>query len=100
MKTIPAILGLLLMAVLCGGVWVMRYRPQWLQPSAQQAEEDEEVDPQKLQVPVHTTKIVRATLHRYVEGFGVVEPAPARSGRMSGTADVAAPVAGVIGEIL
>ena len=80
MKIIPTVIGLSLLAVLCAGVWVLRYRPQWLEPSVQEAEEDEDVDPQKLEIPVHSAKVKTATLHRYIEAIGVIEPAPARGG--------------------
>ena len=100
MRILPTVIGVLLLAILSGGVWVMRYRPQWLEPATVDAAADEDLDPQKLEIPVHTGKISRATLHRYVEAIGFVEPAPARPGRMAGTADVAAPVAGIIAEIL
>jgi multidrug efflux pump subunit AcrA (membrane-fusion protein) len=100
MKTIPALIGFGLLIVLCSGVWVMRYRPQWLEPAEAAGAADEEVDPQKLEIPVHKTKIVKTTLRRYVEAFGAVEPAPARPGRMAGTADVAVASAGVVAEVL
>lgn len=100
MKALPTIIGLSLLAVLCAGVWTLRYHAQWLEPSAQEAEEDDEVNPQDLEIPVHSTTVVTVTLHRYVETIGVVEPAPARAGEMAGTADVAPPVAGVIAQVL
>ncbi len=100
MKVIPTVAGMVLLGVLVGGAWVLRYRPQWLEPSVQEAAEDEDIDPQKLAIPVHVAKVTRATLHLYVDAFGTVEPAPARQGRMAGTADIAAPVAGVVAEIL
>ena len=100
MRTIPTVIGILLLVVLTSAAWIMRYRPQWLQTTAEEAADDEDIDPQKLEIPVHTGTVVRTTLHRYVEAFGVVEPSPPRPGRMAGTADVAAAAPGVVAEVL
>jgi multidrug efflux pump subunit AcrA (membrane-fusion protein) len=100
MKTLPTLIGLSLLAVLCAGVWVLRYRPDWVAPAVQEEADDEDVDPQKLEIPVHAAAVKTATLHRFVNAIGIVEPAPARGGQMAGTADVASPVAGVISQIL
>ncbi|MFI5378328.1 MAG: efflux RND transporter periplasmic adaptor subunit [Tepidisphaerales bacterium] len=97
MRIISTLIGLLLLAALSGGVWVLRFRPQWIEPKPA-AEADEE--PHDTVVPVHVANIARATMHRYVEAFGTVEPSPSRAGRMAGTADVASPVAGVVAEVL
>jgi membrane fusion protein (multidrug efflux system) len=98
-KTISTALGLLLLLALAGGVWVMIKHPQWIEPKAA-AEADDDDEPHDTVVPVHVAQISRATLHRYVEAFGIVEPAPARAGKMGGTADVASPVAGVVAQVL
>jgi membrane fusion protein, multidrug efflux system len=50
-------------------------------------------------VPVTVTPIVRTTLHRYVTGWGTVEPEPAQDGRPPASATVATPVAGLISGI-
>lgn len=100
MKILPTIVGLLLLAILCSGVWVLRYRPEWLDRTEQPADDDEDIDPQKLEIPVHGAKVITATLHRYVEAIGVVEPAPARGDQMAGTAEVSSPVPGTIAQIL
>lgn len=100
MKTLPTLIGLLLLATLCTGAWVLRYHPDWLQPAVEEVAEDEDVDPQKLEIPIHLVHVKRATLHRFIDAIGTIEPAPPRPGQMAGTASVAAPVAGVISKVL
>jgi multidrug efflux pump subunit AcrA (membrane-fusion protein) len=77
----------------------MRFRPQWIERQSTEAADDDD-EPHDTVVPVHVVKVAKATLRRYVEGFGVVEPTPARAGRMAGTADIASPMAGVVAEVL
>ena len=43
---------------------------------------------------VHVGRIARATLHRSVTAYGIVEPEPAGRGRVPADAEVASPVAG------
>jgi RND family efflux transporter MFP subunit len=50
-------------------------------------------------VTVQTGKIEVATLRRYVDGFGVVGPAPADANHAAGFAQVSAPVAGALAEV-
>jgi membrane fusion protein (multidrug efflux system) len=100
MKLISTLVGLLLLVVLVGVVMVMIFKPHWLQPATVAAADDEDVNNKELEVPVHTARVTRETLHRYVEAYGAVEPAPARKGRQAGTADIASPVAGVVREVL
>src|SRR4051812_19235507 len=64
------------------------------------AEEDEDPDNTKNEIPVHTAHVTVATLHRYVEGFGTVVPRPSRRGEAAGGANVASPVAGVVAKVL
>lgn len=49
-------------------------------------------------VTVQTGQLKRTTLHGYVEGFGLVAPAPAGNGQPAASAHIASPVAGVIAE--
>jgi multidrug efflux pump subunit AcrA (membrane-fusion protein) len=80
----------------------------WLQASVkavgrsvpEEPAEDEDPDNTKNEIPIHTGRVTVATLHRYVEGFGVVAPRPARRGEMAGSANVASPVAGVVSKVL
>ena len=59
-----------------------------------EAAPDEEKTPSI--VPVQTGTLTNVTLHRYVEGYGTVEPAPATADQPAASAMLAAPVAGVV----
>ena len=48
---------------------------------------------------VHVGTISRATLHRYVVAYGIVEPEPAGLGRIPADAEVACPVSGIVAHI-
>jgi membrane fusion protein (multidrug efflux system) len=48
---------------------------------------------------VHVGKITRATLHRTVTAYGVVEPEPGDAGRPPADSEVASPVAGIVAHI-
>ena len=50
-------------------------------------------------VSVQTGKLKRATLHRFVNGYGTVEPAPASRDEPAAGASLAAPVAGVVASV-
>jgi len=50
------------------------------------------------EVPVHVGKIILATLHDYVTGYGTVEPEPAGNGRPAASAKLTSPSAGVVME--
>jgi multidrug efflux pump subunit AcrA (membrane-fusion protein) len=62
--------------------------------------DDDDPDNTKNEIPVHTAHVSVATLHRYVEGFGMVGPRPPRNGQPAGAANLASPVAGVVGQVL
>jgi len=51
------------------------------------------------EVAVRVGKVTRATLRRYVEGWGNVEPETPHDGRTAASARVASPVAGVVTEV-
>jgi membrane fusion protein (multidrug efflux system) len=96
MKAIPYVIGFLILGVLGGGVWILLMHPEWVK--GKQADDDEvEVPPV---VSVHMGKITRATVRRYVEGYGTVEPQPAQEGAPAASARVASPVAGLLAEVL
>ena len=50
-------------------------------------------------VTVQVAELRRMTLHRYVRGYGVVEPAPATPQRPAAAAAIAAPVNGVVTQV-
>jgi membrane fusion protein (multidrug efflux system) len=50
-------------------------------------------------VPVQVGTLTNVTLHRYVEGYGTVEPAPATAEQPAAGATLAAPVAGVVAKV-
>jgi multidrug efflux pump subunit AcrA (membrane-fusion protein) len=50
-------------------------------------------------VSVQTGKITEATLHGYVSGYGMIEPAPATAGQPAASAQLASPSAGVVTKV-
>jgi RND family efflux transporter MFP subunit len=65
------------------------------------AEEDEDPDNTKNEIPVHTTKVrTQPTMRRYVDGYGMVIPKPSREGKPAGGANLASPVAGVVAKVI
>ncbi|HEY1662302.1 MAG TPA: efflux RND transporter periplasmic adaptor subunit [Verrucomicrobiae bacterium] len=50
-------------------------------------------------IPVQVGQLKRVTLHRYVTGYGTVEPAPATENSSSGGGPLATPGAGIIAKI-
>lgn len=97
MKALRILLGLIILAALIGGAWILISRPAWLKGAA---DDDEDAAEVMAEVPVHVGKITRATLHRYVEGFGTVEVEPPRAGATAAGSRVASPVAGVVAQVL
>src|ERR1017187_77516 len=61
------------------------------------AASDEETTPSVVTVQVGV--LTNVTLHRYVEGYGTVEPAPATADQPAAGATLAAPVAGVVARV-
>jgi len=57
------------------------------------AEEEPEL---ATEVAVHTGKIIKTTLHRFIFAYGLVEPEPERTGKPSASSKVAAPIAGIL----
>jgi multidrug efflux pump subunit AcrA (membrane-fusion protein) len=55
--------------------------------------------PKAPRITVQVGELRRMTLHRYVDGYGVVEPAPATPQRPAAAAAVAAPVSGVVTQV-
>jgi membrane fusion protein (multidrug efflux system) len=96
MKPASLVAGGALVAALVAGGWVVVFHGEWIR-KAPEAEEEAKVD---TEVPVHTAKIVRTTLRRYVDGYGTVVPEPAHDGKPAAGAKLAAPVAGVLAQAL
>lgn len=95
MKVTQIVVGSVVGLVLLGGIGVMTLRPDWLKPH-EKAEEEKAVE---TDVPVKTAKVTRATLRRYVEGYGAVEPEPAMGGEPSAGAVIASPLAGMVADV-
>ena len=55
--------------------------------------------PKSPRITVQVGELRRMTLHRYVSGYGVVEPAPATPQQPAAAAAIAAPVSGVVTEV-
>ncbi|UOA07275.1 efflux RND transporter periplasmic adaptor subunit [Methylobacter sp. S3L5C] len=51
------------------------------------------------EVSVHTSKVIKTTLHRYISAYGMIEPEPARNGKSSASSKIAAPMAGLLMQI-
>src|ERR1035438_6557788 len=83
------ILILILLAVVGGLTWLVRFKP----PKPEAPEKVVEAE-----VPVHVGKITRATLHSYVTAYGTVEAEPAGE-RGAASSRVAPAVAGVVTEV-
>jgi RND family efflux transporter MFP subunit len=92
MKAIRVIIGLILLVAVAGGAFVLLRHPDWLKRGAR--EEDEKEAP--TDVPVKVAHVEKATLHGYVEGFGLVQPQPAAAGKPGAGVTLTSPVAGVI----
>jgi RND family efflux transporter MFP subunit len=96
MKIIRALIGIVLVLALAAGTWIVLFHSDWFKRST--AEEEER--PVETDVPVKTTTITRATLRRYVDGYGTVIPAPPLDGKPAGGATLSSPTAGVVSSIL
>ena len=88
MKRKQIIIGLIV--VVCAGLGVYALIKSHRETSAS----DEEAATSTI-VSVQTGTLKRTTLHRYVTGYGTVEPAPATAEQPAAGAQLAAPAAGV-----
>jgi membrane fusion protein, multidrug efflux system len=96
MKAIRILFGLAILGALATGAWILAVHPDWVKGAK---EEDEDAAGAVAEVPVKLGKVTRATLRRYVDGYGTVEAQPAEKGKPAAGARVASPVAGVIAEV-
>lgn len=95
MKPIRFLLGLVILLALAGGVWLLVYHSNWLKDAPEAEEEQSEPS----EVPVKVAKIQRTTLHRYVEGFGSIEPEPAINQKPSASAALTPPAPGIVAKV-
>jgi len=70
-------------------------------PHAISGSDDEAGPPENVPsvVTIQVGALTNVTLHRYVEGYGTVEPAPATAEQPAAGATLAAPVAGVVAKV-
>jgi membrane fusion protein (multidrug efflux system) len=94
MRRASVIAGVALAATLTGGAWVLIAHGDWLK-RAPGTDEEEKVE---TEVPVRVARVVRAPLHRYVDGYGTVIAEPAHDGKPAAGARLASPVAGVLAQ--
>ncbi|HEV8378378.1 MAG TPA: HlyD family efflux transporter periplasmic adaptor subunit, partial [Tepidisphaeraceae bacterium] len=95
MKAVRFIVGLILLVAVAGGVFVLLRHSEWFKSSAHEDEEKEA----PTDVPVKTAHVEKATLRGYVEGFGIIQPQPAASGKAGAGVTVTSPVAGVVSAV-
>ena len=96
MKKLRIAMSVLLLIAIAAGAWVVFFHSEWIKPGPPPEEAEPVTD-----VAVRTVKIGRATLHRYVECYGTINPALHRTGDKlpSSSARIAAPVPGVVSEL-
>lgn len=92
MKPKQIVIGLIV--VLCGGLGLFALLRSHRAPSASG---EEEMAPTV--VSVQSGALKRMTLHRYVAGYGTIEPAPASATEPAADAPLAAPAAGVVARV-
>ena len=92
MKQKHIVIGIIIL--LCAGLGIFLLVKS---RSAASASGEEETTPTV--VSVQTGVLKRMTLHRYVTGYGTVEPAPATADQPAAGAQLAAPTAGVVAKI-
>jgi membrane fusion protein (multidrug efflux system) len=83
---------ILLLAAVCGGI-ILLGAIRVLADADDSSAADEKV---VTEVSIQTGKITSATLHGYVQGYGMIEPAPATTNQSAASAQLAAPSAGVV----
>jgi membrane fusion protein, multidrug efflux system len=93
MKLKQIIIGLLILV--CGGAGVFA----WMHWHRAAASEDAAGGGDATVVSVQTGTLKRMTLHHYIEGYGLVNPAPATASGPAANAPLAAAVAGVVAKI-
>jgi membrane fusion protein (multidrug efflux system) len=80
------------LATICSGIILIGANRVMADAGDNSAEEEKVVT----EVAVQTGKITSVTLHGYVQGYGMIEPAPATTNQPAASAQLAAPSAGVV----
>ncbi|HWD91866.1 MAG TPA: efflux RND transporter periplasmic adaptor subunit [Verrucomicrobiae bacterium] len=97
MKLKPILIGAVM--VLCAGAGVVALTK--LHKSGSGGDADDAAPPENIapMISVQTGTLKRMTLHRYVNGYGTVEPMPATVEETGGGGTLVAPVAGVVAKV-
>jgi membrane fusion protein (multidrug efflux system) len=83
------------LAAICGGLL-------WLGSACAMADADDSSTPDEnvvTKVTVQTGTVTSATLRGYVQGYGMIEPAPATADQPAASAELASPSAGVVTKV-
>ena len=96
MKALRTIVGLIVLACVAAGGWIVMFHSDWFKPHLSEEGEKEVVT----DVPVRAAVVTRATLRHYVEGYGAIEPEPAMGGKPAAGAVISSPVAGLVAQVL
>ena len=86
---------ILMLAAVCGGIFL----PGAIRVLADADDAPATEEKVATVVFVQTGKITSATLHRYVQGFGTIEPAPATADLAAASAQLSAPSAGIVAKV-
>ncbi len=96
-KIVKVLSGILLCGAIIGGAWVVFWHPELIKPERKPEDPEPVTD-----VAVQIVKIEKKTLYRYIECYGTVGPEQRRVGgnAQSASARIAAPVAGLVADVL
>jgi multidrug efflux pump subunit AcrA (membrane-fusion protein) len=86
---------ILTLAAICGGIIL----PGTIRVMADADDAPTTQEKVVTEVSVQTGKIISATLHGYVQGFGTIEPAPASADLPAASAQLSAPSAGIVAKV-
>ncbi|HTR41568.1 MAG TPA: efflux RND transporter periplasmic adaptor subunit [Pseudomonadales bacterium] len=101
MKQIKIITGIIMVLLIGLGV-VMFFKTGGFSSTSSGDDDDDETAPEANAtniITVQVTALTNTTLHRYVDGYGMVEAAPATENQPAGGGTLAAPTAGVVKKI-
>ena len=101
MKRIKIIIGAVLVVLIGAGI-VVFFKTGGFSSTSSGGDADDEAAPEANAtniVTVQVAALTNITLHRYVDGYGMVEAAPAMENQPAGGGTLAAPTAGVVTKI-